>query len=69
MLKMVTNVSNTSSLHFEVFYTILFEIEAVEVYLNFRRITSLSSDLNALTSAHFLVGGHFNQFPEPSQLS
>ncbi|GFW79239.1 integrase catalytic domain-containing protein [Trichonephila clavipes] len=40
--------------------------------LNSRPLTELSSypsDFNALTPAHFLVGGPIHQFPEPSQPS
>ena len=48
-------------------YTFLLQTEAC---LNSRSLTELSSDpsdLSALTSAHFLVGGPIHQLPEPLQ--
>ncbi|GFY45717.1 pro-Pol polyprotein [Trichonephila inaurata madagascariensis] len=44
----------------------------IEACLNSKPLTELSpdpSDFNALTPAHFLVGGPIHQFPEPSQPS
>ncbi|GFY68663.1 hypothetical protein TNIN_172781 [Trichonephila inaurata madagascariensis] len=41
----------------------------IEACLNSRHLTELSpdpTDFNALTPAHFLVGGPIHQFPEPS---
>ncbi|GFT47211.1 integrase catalytic domain-containing protein [Trichonephila clavipes] len=55
--------------HFGECSTLLVQIEAC---LNSRPLTELSpdpSDFNALTPAHFLVGGPIHQFPEPSQPS
>ncbi|GFS48558.1 integrase catalytic domain-containing protein [Trichonephila clavipes] len=55
--------------HFGECSTLLIQIEAC---LNSRPLTELSldpPDFNALTPAHFLVGGPIHQFPEPSQPS
>ncbi|GFY08244.1 uncharacterized protein TNCV_1356521 [Trichonephila clavipes] len=44
----------------------------IEACLNSRPLTELSpdpSEFNALTPAHFFVGGPIHQFPEPSQPS
>ncbi|GFY56263.1 reverse transcriptase domain-containing protein [Trichonephila inaurata madagascariensis] len=61
--------ATNSVLNFEECSILLIQIEAC---LNSRPITELSpdtSDFNALTPAHFLVGGPIHQFPEPSQTS
>jgi len=59
-------IAGSALMNFEELCTLLTQIEAC---LNSRPITELShdpSDLNALTPAHFLVGGPISQFPEPT---
>ncbi|GFS58785.1 integrase catalytic domain-containing protein [Trichonephila clavipes] len=67
--QLLIKATNSVLLNFEECSTLLIQIEAC---LNSRPLTELSpdpSDFNALTPAHFLVGGHIRQFPEPSQPS
>ncbi|XP_050540356.1 uncharacterized protein LOC126904996 [Daktulosphaira vitifoliae] len=63
--KHLTRSFGEASLSYEELYTALVRIEAC---LNSRPITPLStdpSDLNALTPAHFLIGGSLTEIPEP----
>ncbi|GFX67857.1 integrase catalytic domain-containing protein [Trichonephila clavipes] len=67
--QLLIKATNSVLLNFEECFTIFIQIEAC---LNLRPLTEFSpdpSDFNALTPAHFLVGGPIHQFPEPSQPS
>ncbi|GFS36550.1 uncharacterized protein TNIN_389231 [Trichonephila inaurata madagascariensis] len=67
--QLLLKATNSVLLNFEECSTLLIQIEAC---LNSRPLTELSpdpSDFNALTPAHFLVGGPIHQFPEPSEPS
>ncbi|GFX50988.1 integrase catalytic domain-containing protein [Trichonephila clavipes] len=67
--KLLIKATNFLLLNFEECSSLLIQIETC---LNSRPLTELSpdpSDFNALTPAHFLVGGPIHQFPEPSQPS